>query len=55
MSDSPASFVGEDIELSLMLLTTYSSTTNLTRNTEHASAAYQKLGLLSEIAKKVKN
>jgi hypothetical protein len=47
--------VGEDIEISLMLLANYSSTTPLTRNTDDASAAYEKLGLLSSLAKEVKD
>ena len=51
---SPASFVGEDIELSLMLLANYTSNTNLRGETRQLSEAYQKLGLLSSIAAKVK-
>lgn len=54
LNESPQSFVGEDVELSLMLLSNYASTTNLTRKTEDVSDAYKKLGLLSQIAKKVR-
>ena len=53
---SPQSFVGEDIELSLMLMSNYSATTNLNgRKTHQVNDAYQKLGLLSQIAKRVRN
>ncbi len=52
---SPQSFVGEDVEISLMLLANYASTTNLTRKTQDVSDAYKKLGLLSQIAKKVRD
>ena len=55
LDGSPQSFVGEDVELSLMLLSNYSSTTNLSRETHDASDAYQKLGLLSQIAKEVRD
>ena len=55
LDESPQSFVGEDVELSLMLLSNYSSTTNLSRDTKDASDAYKKLGVLSHIAKKVRD
>ena len=42
--------MGEDIELSLMLLANYSATTNFRGETPDLSEAYQQLGLLSNIA-----
>jgi hypothetical protein len=47
---SPASFVGEEIEISFLPITA----TTLSINTEDASAADEKLGLLSSLAKEVK-
>ena len=55
LDESPQSFVGEDIELSLMLLSNYTSTTPLTRDNKDASASYKKLSLLAEIAKNVRD
>ena len=43
---SPASFVGEDIEISLALLSNYASKKHLNRKADLLSHAYQKLGLL---------
>ena len=55
LDSSPASFVGEDIELSLSLLSNYTSTTNLARETDPLHEAYQKLNLLMHIAHKVRD
>jgi hypothetical protein len=55
LDQSPQSLVGEDIELSLMLLSNYSSTTSMNRVDHDISQAYKKLGVLSEIARKVRN
>jgi len=55
LHESPANFVGEDIEISLMLTSNYTSTTPLTRKTADVSGAYRKLALLSQIARKVRN
>ena len=52
---SPQSFVGEDIEISLMLLSYFTATTNMTRQTRVVGNAYQSLGLLSRIAKNVRD
>ena len=52
---SPQSFVGEDIEISLMLLSYFTATTNITRQTRVVGDAYQSLGLLSRIAKNVRD
>ena len=55
LDQSPQSFVGEDIELSLMLLSNYTATTPLTRDNKDTSASYKKLSLLAEIAKNVRD
>ena len=55
LDSSPASFVGEDIELSLSLLSNYTSTTNLARETDPLHESYQKLSLLMHIAHKVRD
>ena len=55
LDKSPQSFVAEDIELSLMLLAYFTSSTNLTRKTARVDDAYQSLGLLSQIAKQVRD
>ena len=55
LDKSPQSFVGEDIELSLMLLAYFTSSTNITRKTARVDDAYQSLGLLSQIAKQVRD
>jgi len=52
---SPQSFVGEDIEISLMLLAYFTATTNISRKTPKVDDAYQTIGVLSQIAKRVRD
>ena len=51
---SPASFIGEDIEISLSLLSNYASKKHLNRNEDLQHNAYQKLGLLMNFANRAR-
>ena len=51
----PSSLVAEDIELSLMILSNYTATTNLSRDSDPLHDCYQKLSLLMHVANKVRD
>ena len=55
LDECPANLVGEDIELSLMLLTNFASTTDLTRETDPLHKSFSQLSLLMHVAKKVRD
>lgn len=55
LDNCPASLVAEDIELSLMILSNYTATTSLSRNTDPLHDCYQKLSLLMNVANKVRD
>src|SRR5690606_28739754 len=52
---SPASFVGEDIEMSLALLSNYTTKKHFNRESDLLHTAYQKLGLLMDTANRVRD
>ena len=55
LDNCPASLVAEDIELSLMILSNYTATTSLSRNSDPLHDCYQKLSLLMNVANKVRD